>query len=80
MEQNATNVDKQRVKNINRKAMYIALGLGIPYIIHLYLAYGSWGFVTNIFKGDVITLIIFAFIGLMGIIVYATFMAFRKHL
>ncbi len=80
MTEDEKRADAEKIKKINRRALWITLGLGIPYLIHLYLAYDSWGFMTRFFEGDVITMIIYAFVALIGLIVYATFIAFRKYL
>ena len=74
-----TQEKKVDVKKINRKALIIFLGFLIPYTIHLRLAYGNWEFITLLFEGDVVTLAIYGFVSVLALILYGTFIQFRKH-
>ena len=71
---------EERIKMLNRR-VYTGVGiLAFPYIGHVYLSYGSWEFITNIFKGDYVDVAISIFVSLLLFMVWMTWAFMRKYI
>ena len=71
---------KKRTQKINRIVSIAVLVFIAGLIAHLYLAFGSWNFITGLFSTNPIPWIMLVFLSAIAYFFYATYMYFRKHL
>ena len=81
--ENSENADvsqeRSNVKKVSRRALLIFVALFIPFLVHLRLALGSWDFLVSFLSFDIVTWAILGFIMVLALIVYGTFIYFRKY-
>ena len=67
---------KENSKRRNKRVILVVAGVFSLYILHLYLAYDSFSFMTSILKGDIIqitSLVLTAFTVTGWVIIYRVF-------
>lgn len=69
-------VKEEKLKSRNKKFVTVAFLVFLAYLFHLYLATGSFNFITNIFKGDFVqitSMVLTLFVIIGWVIIYRLF-------